>query len=291
MRLSTFALLSLLIFVPGVRPQEIRPPIVKNTHEGFDKQYKQIFEAFRRADEHELRELFNDFAMPPHWFNEMFGTDSGPALAEKYSREFEKFVYSTTNLFVNVDYAQRNTVGTYVWKCDSSTKSTPHSVQPMPRVQFFRIECGSMGYTGPMGESGWEVKDWGTETTWKGSFICVDGAFRFFGLESDPFWDLKDDEPSALCADQRVQGGQVLHKVQPVYPAEAMRKHLTGSVQLSVTVAKDGSVKQVETVSGDSLLLDAARQEVMQWHYYPPFRKCSQPVEETFNLYVMFPPR
>jgi hypothetical protein len=46
-------------------------------------------------------------------------------------------------------------------------------------------------------------------------------------------------------------------------------------------VAADGSVKRVEIVSGDSLLADVAREEAMHWFYFPPFRKCGQPVEGT----------
>lgn len=284
-------LLILVLEAPAHAQHSLRAPI-EDSRKGFDKQYKRIFTAFRKAEEREVRERFSDFAIPSHWFTEVFGKDSGPALAERYSREFEKFVYSTTNLFVNVDYAQMSTIGTYVWKSDSSATSTPRSVQPLPRAQYFRVECGSAGFTGPMdGGSGWEVKDWGSESVWRGSFIYVDGAFRFFGLESYPFWELKDDEPGGFCADSRVQGGQVIHKVKPAYPAEAKRKHIKGWVQLNVTVAKDGSVKQVDMVSGNSLLEEAARKAVLQWHYYPPFRTCSQPVETTFKLYLIFPPR
>jgi outer membrane biosynthesis protein TonB len=52
-------------------------------------------------------------------------------------------------------------------------------------------------------------------------------------------------------------------------------------------VAQDGSVKEVEVLSGNPLLWDAARQAVMQWHYFPPFRQCSQPVEKISREFAL----
>jgi TonB family protein len=82
----------------------------------------------------------------------------------------------------------------------------------------------------------------------------------------------------------------MVDKVKPDYSDDARRKHLRGIVQ-SVTVAKDGSVKDVEVLSGNPLLGDAARQAALQWHYFPPFRKCSQPLERVLGEFVKFPPR
>ncbi len=294
MRISTLALLFILILAPGACPQEHQQPAFSDTSKGFDKQYKQIFQAFRRADEHELKLAFDQFAIPSHWFTDTFGPDIGPSLADRYSQEFQKFVYATVNLFGSVDAAQWNSVGTHVWKYDHNANPAPIpaplSRLPLPAIQYFGIDYGRMGFTGQAEYGGPEtVLDWGSNAPWRGSFIYVDGAFRFFGLDAYPFWDLLDDQSDGFCADPREQGGQVVHKVEPVYSAEAKRKHIQGVVRMNVTVAKDGSVKQVEILSGNPLLRDAARQAAMQWHYYPPFRKCSQFVEANSLEFVKFP--
>jgi len=296
MRSSLKVFLLALVLAPCANGHQISVPIIKNTHRGFDKQYKRIFNAFRKADEQELKLRFNDFAIPVHWFTDTFGPDVGPELSERYSQEFEKFIYSTTNLFESVDAAQLEEVGTYNWKYIHNAvpppKPAPPSLRPLPTVQYFKIEYGRAGFTGPMDNgSGWEVKDWGSETRWRGAFVYVDGAFRFFGLDAYPFWDLKDDVPEGFCADSRQQGGQIVHKVRPVYPPEAKRKRIAGVVQIDITVAKDGSVKEAEIVRGNPLLQEAARQAVLQWHFYPPFRTCSQTVEGTLSAFVVFPPR
>ena len=294
MRVRILGLSIILFFLPPLLGQQQHRSI-EDSHSGFDKQYKKIFTAYRKADADEVRASLNDFAIPSQWFSHVFGPDLGPKLADRYAQEFEKFVYSTANLFGSVDNAQLNTVWTSVWKYDYQTNPAPRSepspLLPMPPVKYFKIDYGRSGYTGQQVYRGPEVVlDGGSNAGWTGSFIYVDGAFRFFGLQGYPFWGLRDDEPDGFCADPKVQGGQVVQKVQPSYPAEAKRKHIGGVVQMNVTVAKDGSVKQVETVSGDPLLWDAARRAVMQWHYFPPFRKCSQPVESSSREFVVFPP-
>jgi TonB family protein len=296
MRSCLSALLLIVVLEPPAHAQHSPQTPVEDSQKGFDKQYKEIFTAFRRADERELKLAFDQFAIPSSWFTDTFGPGLGPNLADRYLQEFEKFVYATVNLFGSIDAAQFNSVGTHLWKYDHSAKpapkSAPPSLRPLPSVQYFGIDYGRMGFTGQAEYGGPEtVLDWGSNTLWKGSFMYIDGAFRFFGLDAYPFWDLLDDQPGGYCANPREQGGQVVHKVQPVYPAEAKQKHIHGIVRMHVTVAKDGSVKQVDILSGNPLLLNAAREAVMQWHYYPPFLKCSQFVETTSMEYVWFPPR
>lgn len=291
MRLPVLALTFFLIFQSTLFAQQPHQAI-EDSHTGFDRQYKKMFTAFRKAREPELKQRFEEFAIPSRWFTDVFGPGIGAPLVTRYSQEFEKFRYSTVNLFATGG-AQ---LATYVWKRDQAPKPittpAPPSLLPVPPVEYFKIEYGTAGHTGQETYGGPEVVlDWGSNAVWKGSFIYVDGAFRFFGLEGYPFWDLKDDEPGGFCADARVQGGQIAHKVQPAYPADAKREHIRGVVQMNVTVAKDGSVKEVEVLSGNPLLFDAARQAVMQWHYFPPFRQCSQPVERISRELVKFPPR
>jgi outer membrane biosynthesis protein TonB len=56
-----------------------------------------------------------------------------------------------------------------------------------------------------------------------------------------------------------------------------------------VTVATDGSVKNIQIASGSPLLVDAAKQAVMQWRY-SPFMNCGQPVEMRTVEELTFPP-
>jgi protein TonB len=63
--------------------------------------------------------------------------------------------------------------------------------------------------------------------------------------------------------------GNLIHKVQPVYPAIARQIHLQGTVQLRAVIAADGAVHDIDVISGPPLLVQAARDAVRQWRYRP----------------------
>jgi TonB family protein len=59
----------------------------------------------------------------------------------------------------------------------------------------------------------------------------------------------------------------VIRRVAPVYPALAKRAGMMGSVRLVVTVAPNGSVKSIEILGGNPVLLEAAQQAVVNWKF------------------------
>jgi TonB family protein len=59
----------------------------------------------------------------------------------------------------------------------------------------------------------------------------------------------------------------VKSRVPPVYPEIAKRMHITGEVELQVTVDAQGKVKDVKPVSGNHVLSSAAEDAVRQWKY------------------------
>jgi TonB family protein len=68
---------------------------------------------------------------------------------------------------------------------------------------------------------------------------------------------------------QGVTEGSLIRKVDPTYPPEARAQGLAGSVTLDATIADDGTVHEVKTVSGSTLLAAAAAAAVRQWRYKP----------------------
>ncbi|HEY0704902.1 MAG TPA: energy transducer TonB, partial [Candidatus Acidoferrales bacterium] len=66
-----------------------------------------------------------------------------------------------------------------------------------------------------------------------------------------------------------IASANVTHMVQPVYPAAAKTAHVSGAVVLHCIIGKDGTVQQVEYVSGPPLLMKAAMDAVRQWTYKP----------------------
>jgi protein TonB len=75
--------------------------------------------------------------------------------------------------------------------------------------------------------------------------------------------------PSKLRVSSGVMAGLMIHKVDPVYPPEAKKKHVKGDVLLQVLIDKQGHVANVAVVKGDPMLTGAAMDAVKQWRFRP----------------------
>ncbi len=79
----------------------------------------------------------------------------------------------------------------------------------------------------------------------------------------------------------------LVHTVPPTYPPAALHRKAQGAVRFEATIAKDGSVKNLQVVSGDPLLDVAAKEAVLQWKYRPALLN-GEPVEVTQAIVVKF---
>jgi TonB family protein len=86
---------------------------------------------------------------------------------------------------------------------------------------------------------------------------------------------------------QGVAGGVLIHKVQPVYPAEARRMHVEGSVVIDAIVTVDGQVDQMHLVSGDPRLAPAALEAIRQWRY-TPYSLNGKPIPKQTRITISF---
>ncbi len=64
-------------------------------------------------------------------------------------------------------------------------------------------------------------------------------------------------------------GRKVIRKVPPVYPDEAKRMNLSGTVRVVADIGPDGSVKKIEPVGGSPILLQAAENAISRWRFAP----------------------
>ena len=62
---------------------------------------------------------------------------------------------------------------------------------------------------------------------------------------------------------------KVKTRINPSYPDLARRMNITGSVNLVVTIAADGSVKECHPIGGHPILVEAATDAVKRWRYEP----------------------
>ena len=84
-----------------------------------------------------------------------------------------------------------------------------------------------------------------------------------------------------------VQAALLVNKVQPVYPPLARQARISGTVRLHAIIAKNGSVEQLEVLSGHPLLVRAAMDAVQQWKYKPTLLN-GEPVEVDTTIDVIF---
>ena len=99
------------------------------------------------------------------------------------------------------------------------------------------------------------------------------------------------DPPSPPAQPQRVggdvQAAKLVKKVIPVYPPLARQARVSGTVQLIGVIAKDGTIQQLQVVSGHPLLVKAALDAVRQWIYRPTLLN-GQAVEVIAPIDVIF---
>jgi protein TonB len=84
-----------------------------------------------------------------------------------------------------------------------------------------------------------------------------------------------------------VQAAKLMNKVTPVYPPLARQTRISGTVRLHAIIGKDGSVQQLEVLSGHPLLQQAALQAVQQWKYQPTLLN-GEAVEVDTTIDVIF---
>jgi len=71
-------------------------------------------------------------------------------------------------------------------------------------------------------------------------------------------------------------------RIEPVFPPLARQTRRSGKVELHALIGADGSVQELQVVSGDPLFVNSALEAVRQWHYKPTYLN-GQPVEiDTF---------
>jgi TonB family protein len=75
--------------------------------------------------------------------------------------------------------------------------------------------------------------------------------------------------PRAIRISGAVAEGNILQKVQPIYPPDAKAQGISGTVVLQAVIGEDGTVHSLTAVSGNDLLKKAALEAVRQWTYRP----------------------
>jgi TonB family protein len=93
--------------------------------------------------------------------------------------------------------------------------------------------------------------------------------------------------PQRIRVGGNVQAANLIKKVTPLYPPDAKAARIQGTVRFTATIGKDGTIINLELVSGDPMLVDSARGAVAQWVYKPTLLNGS-PVEVITQIDVNY---
>ena len=75
--------------------------------------------------------------------------------------------------------------------------------------------------------------------------------------------------------------------VPPDYPLLARQMKVQGAVSLQALISREGTIQELQILSGPAILAAAAREAVKQWHF-KPYLQNGQPVETQARITVNF---
>jgi protein TonB len=93
--------------------------------------------------------------------------------------------------------------------------------------------------------------------------------------------------PKRIVVGGNVQSAKIVRQPLPVYPPIAKSAHMQGTVVLHAIIDKDGSVQQLEYISGPPILMKSAMEAVRQWRYQPTLLN-GEPVQVDTTISVVF---
>jgi len=93
--------------------------------------------------------------------------------------------------------------------------------------------------------------------------------------------------PQRIRVGGNVQAANLIRKVTPVYPPLAKQARVQGTVRFTAIIGKDGTIQNLQLVSGHPLLVAAAQEAVKQWQYKPTLLN-GEPVEVVTQIDVNF---
>jgi protein TonB len=84
-----------------------------------------------------------------------------------------------------------------------------------------------------------------------------------------------------------VAEANLIRKVMPTYPSLAKAARIQGTVEFTAIINKEGAIENLQLLRGHQLLVQAAKEAVLQWRYRPTLLN-GQPVEVVTDIVVNF---
>jgi protein TonB len=79
----------------------------------------------------------------------------------------------------------------------------------------------------------------------------------------------KPKTPERIRVGGNVQAAKLVRQPKPMYPPLAKQARIQGTVKFTAVIGKDGTIQNLQLVSGHPLLVQSAQEAVKQWVYQP----------------------
>ncbi len=237
--------------------------------------------AARQQDEAKLKEIAREMMIPNYeaWFKTTFGEEQGTKFAAGYRRNLDREERSLPRLLgmmakkegepLVIDMRDPQVPGDN--RCGKALVDTAKN-----DTAFYLVTLEQVQSDGTKG------------SIRAGHFTIVEGAYRWLDcLDLGLATGLGHALVGPLRVGGNVQAARIINRVQPVYPKEAREERISGTVRLHVIVGKDGTIEQIEVVSGHPLLQQAAADAVRKWRYQPTLLN-GEPVEVDTTIDIIF---
>ena len=244
--------------------------------EGLKNLLQDWLAAIKAGDTAKSAQFLGCFAIPDPaaWFENTFGPVEGARLSAKYQALQAQ----------DVEWLRKR--GEQVVKQDKLTVVVAVNAKPEDtRSKILQAILNAELHPATLYDTSSRVDASDNSAYFLGYFVYIDGGFRYF--EQQVMQALSSAPPLRIAIGGNVQAARLINRVQPVYPEEASKEKISGTVKLHVVIAKDGKIQQIQVVSGHPLLVQAAIDAVKQWQYQPTLLN-GQPVEVDTQIDVIF---
>jgi protein TonB len=93
--------------------------------------------------------------------------------------------------------------------------------------------------------------------------------------------------PTRIRVGGQVQQANLIRQPKPIYPPLAKQARIQGVVRFNAIIGKDGTIQNLQLISGHPLLVPSAEEAVKQWLYKPTLLN-GEPVEVATVIDVNF---
>jgi TonB family protein len=262
-------------------PQEV-PKRYPDSESGLTQLFRDLVELEKSGKEATSSEHYRSLVLPnpQQWFDLTFGSDPGSWFFAQYAENSANIpVLLKNTVLANIaehisDIQVRRFTGCNLY---ASAQQTPVLMLVRDKVPLYTV-------TFLHGDAGREVS----------FFAYVDGRFRYAGrpdvlkaIRERYKEGLRSSGENPVEVKPEVQEARLIHQERPVYPPEARKRHISGTVRLHAVIATDGELRELIVVEGVCPLAESAVRAVRKWRYSPTLLNVN-PVQVQTYIDVIF---